>query len=375
MYEESSHKGEDYIYYLNYDLAKIIAQGSQRIESNCNSSNQEVYPFAGQEERLQKIREVFKGDYTNFMEYMEFDQNEKLNDETKRSFYEENLNLLEQLRSQELHDFQKIMLPTLIFAEPSETFAVSEEQFNQDIALMDQFNSYDAYLNSLDDSVETAREQREIKKYQLLNAIEPSSDESFLYNEKNVYGKLMDYLPILFIINTILVIGAFAADTIVDHKKGRDTILLTKQYSRSKIMASKLIYTGTILLITTFYLLVSLLVSMYLQGYNPEFIYTFYQNGGIVTHSLIVVWSMNAVMYFLLGLVSISVFYLSASLSKSIILSLLLSLLVTVIPTILSLLTVKVSLNNIFYIDLVLLAVCVLLLILSCNVFQRSWSK
>ncbi len=71
------------------------------------------------------------------------------------------------------------MLPTLILAEPSESFAVSEEQFNQNIAMMDQFGSYDAYLNSLDDSVETAREQREIKKYQLLNAIEPSVNESF----------------------------------------------------------------------------------------------------------------------------------------------------------------------------------------------------
>src|SRR5699024_8417095 len=143
-----------------------------------------------------------------------FDQNEKLNDETItqtwKSFYEENLDLLEQLRGQELQDFQKIMLPTLILAEPSESFAVSEEQFNQNIAMMDQFGSYDAYLNSLDDSVETAREQREIKKYQLLNAIEPSVNESFLYNEKNVYGKLLDYLPILFIINTLLVIGAFA---------------------------------------------------------------------------------------------------------------------------------------------------------------------
>lgn len=379
LYEESSHKGEDYIYYLNFDLSTIIAQGSQRIESNCSSSGQEVYPFVGQEERLQKIREVFMGDYTDFIEYMEFDQNEKLNDETitqtKRSFYEKNLDLLEQLRGQELQDFQKIMLPTLILAEPSETFAVSEEQFNQDIAMMDQFGSYDAYLNSLDDSVETAREQREIKKYQLLNAIEPSVNESFLYNEKNVYGKLLDYLPILFIINTLLVIGAFAANTIIDHKKGRDTVLLTKSYSRSKIMASKLLYTGMILLVTTFYLLVSLLASMYLQGYNPEFIYTFYQNGGVVTYNLITVWAMNAVMYFLLGLISISVFYLIASLSKSMFLSLLLSLLVTVIPTILSLTVFKVLFHNIFYIDLVLLVVGVLLLILSCIVFQRSWSK
>ena len=72
------------------------------------------------------------GDYTDFIEYMEFDQNEKLNDETItqtwKSFYEENLDSLEQLRGQELQDFQKIMLPTLILAEPSESFAVSEEQ-------------------------------------------------------------------------------------------------------------------------------------------------------------------------------------------------------------------------------------------------------
>lgn len=379
LYNESLNKGDDYIYYLNFDLSTIIAQGSQRIESNCSSSGQEIYPFAGYEERLQKIREVFMGDYMNFIKYMEFDQTEKLNDETitqtKRSFYEENLDLLEQLRGQELQDFQKIMLPTLIFAEPSETFAVSEEQFNQDIAMMDQFDSYDAYLNSLDDSVETAREQREIKKYQLLNAIEPSVNESFLHNEKNVYGKLLDYLPILFIINTLLVIGAFAANTIIDHKKGRDTVLLAKQYSRSKIMASKLAYTGMILLVTTFYLLVSLLASMYLQGYNPEFIYTFYQNGSVVTYNLITVWATNAVMYFLLGLISISVFYLIASLSKSMFLSLLLSLFVTVIPTILSLTIFKVTFDNIFYIDLVLLVIGTLLLILSCIVFQRSWSK
>ena len=128
LYEESSHKGEDYIYYLNFDLSTIIAQGSQRIESNCSSSGQEIYPFAGYEERLQKIREVFMGDYMNFIKYMEFDQTEKLNDETitqtKRSFYEENLDLLEQLRGQELQDFQKIMLPTLILAEPSETLSI-----------------------------------------------------------------------------------------------------------------------------------------------------------------------------------------------------------------------------------------------------------
>ena len=140
-------------------------------------------------------------------------------------------------------------------------------------------------------------------------------------------------------------------------------------------MASKLVYTGMILLVTTFYLLVSLLASMYLQGYNPEFIYTFYQNGGVVTYNLITVWAMNAVMYFLLGLISISVFYLIASLSKSMFLSLLLSLLVTVIPTILSLTVFKVLFHNIFYTDLVLLVVGVLLLILSCIVFQRSWSK
>ena len=84
---------------------------------------------------------------------------------------------------------------------------------------------------------------------------------------------------------------------------------------------------------------------------------------------------MNAVMYFLLGLISISVFYLIASLSKSMFLSLLLSLLVTVIPTILSFTIFKVLFHNIFYIDLVLLVVGVLLLILSCIVFQRSWSK
>lgn len=379
LYEESSHKNEDYINYLNSDLSSIIAQASQYIESNCTTSGQDVYPFTGQEQRLPKIKEVFIGDYTDFIEYMEFDQNEKLKDETitptQRSFYEENLDLLEQLRGKEMQDFQKVMLPALIFSEPSETFAVSEEQFNQDIALMDQFGSYDAYLKSLDDGAETAREQREIKKYQLLNAIEPSVNESFLYNEKNVYGKLLDYLPILFIINTLLVIVLFAANTIIDHKKGRDTVLLTKQYSHSKIMASKLVYTGTILLITTFYLLVSLLASMYLQGYNPEFIYTFYQNGGIVTHSLTAVWSMYAVMYFLLGLISISVFYLSASLSKSMVLSLLLSLFVTVMPTILSITASKVGLGNIFYIDLVFLIVCTILLILNCILFQRSWSK
>ena len=84
---------------------------------------------------------------------------------------------------------------------------------------------------------------------------------------------------------------------------------------------------------------------------------------------------MNAVMYFLLGLISISVFYLIVSLSKSMFLSLLLSLLVTVIPAILSLTVFKVTFDNIFYIDLVLLVVGVLLLILSCIVFQRSWSK
>lgn len=140
-------------------------------------------------------------------------------------------------------------------------------------------------------------------------------------------------------------------------------------------MASKLVYTGMILLVTTFYLLVSLLASMYLQGYNPEFIYTFYQNGSVVTYNLITVWAMNAVMYFLLGLISISVFYLVASLSKSMFLSLLLSLFVTVIPTILSLTVFKVTFDNIFYIDLVLLVIGTLLLILSCIVFQRSWSK
>ena len=140
-------------------------------------------------------------------------------------------------------------------------------------------------------------------------------------------------------------------------------------------MASKLVYTGMILLVTTFYLLVSLLASMYLQEYNPEFIYTFYQNGGVVTYNLITVWAMNAVMYFLLGLISISVFYLIASLSKSMFLSLLLSLLVTVIPTILSLTVFKVLFHNIFYIGLVLLVIGTLLLILSCIVFQRSWSK
>ena len=113
-------------------------------------------------------------------------------------------------------------------------------------------------------------------------------------------------------------------------------------------MVSKLAYTGMILLVTTFYLLVSLLASMYLQGYNPEFIYTFYQNGSVVTYNLITVWAMNAVMYFLLGLISISVFYLIASLSKSMFLSLLLSLFVTVIPTILSLTVFKVTFDNIF---------------------------
>ena len=80
-------------------------------------------------------------------------------------------------------------------------------------------------------------------------------------------------------------------------------------------------------------------------------------------------------MYFLLGLISISVFYLIASLSKSMFLSLLLSLFVTVIPTILLLTAFKVTFDNIFYIDLVLLVIGTLLLILSCIVFQRSWSK
>ena len=176
--------------------------------------------------------------------------------------------------------------------------------------MMDQFGSYDAYLNSLDDSVETAREQREIKKYQLLNAIEPSVNESFLYNEKERLRKTTRLFTNLVYNQYVISNWRFAANTIIDHKKGRDTVLLTKSYSRSKIMASKLLYTGMILLVTTFYLLVSLLASMYLQGYNPEFIYTFYQNGGVVTYNLITVWAMNAVMYFLLGLISISVFFI-----------------------------------------------------------------
>ena len=379
LYNESPNKGDDYIYYLNFDLSKIISHGLEKIESNCNASNQEVYPFAGQEERLQKIRGVFRGDYADFIEYMIFDQEEKLNSETitpsQKSFYEENLNLLKQLQGKTLQDFQKVMLPTLVFSEPSEIFAVSEEQFNQDIALMDQFGSYDLYLNSLDENVETAREEREIKKYQLLYTIEPSVNESFLFKEKNIYGKLLDYLPILFIVNTLLVVSIFAANIIIDHKKGRDMMLLTKQYSYSKIMISKFIYTGTILLITTFYLLVSLLISMYLQGHNPEFIYTFYQNGKIITYSLIIVWFMNSVMYFLLGLISISVFYLIASLSKSMLFSLGLSFIMTIIPIILSLTLFKVSYEIIFYIDFMLFIIGALFLLLSCIVFQRSWSK
>lgn len=205
--------------------------------------------------------------------------------------------------------------------------------------------------------------------------IEPSVNESFLLKEKNIYGKLSDYLPILFIVNTLLVISIFAANIIIDHKKGRDIMLLTKQYSYGKILLSKFAYTGIVLLISTFYLLVSLLISMYLQGHNPEFIYTFYQNGKILTYSLVTIWFMNSVMYFLLGLISISVFYLIASFSKSMLFSLGLSFLTTIIPIILSLTVFKVNYENIFYIDFMLLIISILFLILSCIIFQRSWSK
>ncbi len=268
------------------------------------------------EQKLSDLQEMATTDLT---------EEEKEKNEQYNQYYMENIELITFLEDKETIEEWEINLIDLILVKDLPIFdkntILSEARFNIDATLKQEYKTYDNYVAQIKKGIEEKRLEREVQVYQLKNGIPPTDSTKGNNTNDKIEGIIIDYIPWGMALTFFVFLAFFGWNLVTEHNKGQDRMVLTRQYSYSTILQSKMLYYACIFLILCFYFLIFYMIASMIYHVDLETLYVVTKGNSIITYTYFNYLLENVVrlgMYYCVlieGFVSMSILTKSLALS------------------------------------------------------------